>query len=74
VKNPLVAIAAKDPAYRVIDGSFMVIGQAAGVPRAREASARYLRDFIEEMKAFRVRRARAQESGVTDAAVAPAAK
>jgi len=28
----------------------MVIGQASGVPRAREASAKYLADFIEEMK------------------------
>ena len=74
VKNPLVAIAAKDPAYRVIDGSFMVIGQAAGVPRAREASARYLRDFIEEMKASGFVERALRESGVTDAAVAPPAK
>ncbi|HUL57183.1 MAG TPA: ABC transporter substrate-binding protein [Usitatibacter sp.] len=50
VKNPLAAIAAKDPSYRVIEGNFMVIGQASGVPRAREAAARYLADFIEEMK------------------------
>jgi polar amino acid transport system substrate-binding protein len=74
VKNPLVAIAAKDPAYRVIDGNFMVIGQAAGVPRQREASARYLRDFIEEMKASGFIERALKESGVTDAAVAPAAR
>jgi len=28
----------------------MVIGQASGVPKGREAAAKYLGDFIEEMK------------------------
>jgi polar amino acid transport system substrate-binding protein len=72
VKNPLVAIAAKDPAYRVIDGNFMVIAQASGVPRQREAAARYLREFIEEMKASGFVARALQESGVTDATLAPA--
>ena len=74
VKNPLVEIAAKDPAYRVIEGNFMVIGQAAGVPRQREAAARYLRDFIEEMKASGFVARALKASGVTDASVAPPAK
>jgi polar amino acid transport system substrate-binding protein len=72
VKNPLVAVAAKDPAYRVIEGNFMVIGQAAGVPRQREAAARYLREFVEEMKASGFVARALKESGVNDAAVAPA--
>ncbi|HTS84165.1 MAG TPA: ABC transporter substrate-binding protein [Usitatibacter sp.] len=50
VKNPLAAIAAKDPSLRVIPGNFMVIGQASGVPKGRDAAAKYLGDFIEEMK------------------------
>ena len=74
VKNPLVAIAAKDPAYRVINGNFMVIAQAAGVPRQREAAARYLRDFIEEMKASGFVKRALKESGIEDASVAPPAK
>ncbi len=74
VKNPLAAIAAKEPGLRVIEGNFMVIGQASGVPRNREASARYLRDFIEEMKASGFVARALKESGVTDATVAPASR
>ncbi|HEX4779328.1 MAG TPA: ABC transporter substrate-binding protein [Usitatibacter sp.] len=71
VKNPLVAAAAKDPSLRVIEGNFMVIGQAAGVPRAREHAARYLREFIEEKKRSGFVAAALKRSGVTDATVAP---
>ena len=74
VKNTLVAAAANDPRLRVIDGNFMVIGQAAGVPKGREAAARYLRDFIEEAKASGFVARSLEKSGITDATVAPAAK
>jgi len=72
VKNPLVAIAAKDPRVRVIPGNFMVIGQAAGVPQGRAASARWLGDFIEEAKASGFVARALEKSGVSDATVAPA--
>lgn len=72
VKNPLVAVAAKDPGLRVIEGNFMVIGQASGVPKGRDASARYLGDFIEEAKASGFVANALKKSGVTDATVAPA--
>jgi len=71
VKNPLVAAAARDPALRVIEGNFMVIGQAAGVPRPRQNAARYLAHFIEESKKSGFVAAALRESGVTDATVAP---
>jgi polar amino acid transport system substrate-binding protein len=71
VKNPLAAIAAKDPRVRVIDGNFMVIGQAAGVPKGRGAAAKYLSDFIEEAKASGFVANALRNSGVTDATVAP---
>ena len=74
VKQPLVATARKDPGLRVIDGAFMSIGQASGVPKAREGAARYLREFIEEMKANGVVRRALDSSGNPDAAVAPAAR
>jgi polar amino acid transport system substrate-binding protein len=74
VKNALAAVVAKEPDLRVIDGNFMIIGQASGVPRNREAAARYLRDFIEEMKASGFVARALKESGVTDATVAPPAK
>src|SRR5260221_1471528 len=73
VKNTLMANAERNSDLRVIEGNFMVIGQASGVPRAREASARYLREFIEEAKASGFVARALQKSGVADATVAPPA-
>ncbi|MGZ5099028.1 MAG: hypothetical protein ACXWG9_17500, partial [Usitatibacter sp.] len=70
----LAAIAAKDPGVRVIDGNFMVIGQASGVPKGRTGAAKYLAQFIEEAKASGFVANALRASGVTDAAVAPAAR
>jgi polar amino acid transport system substrate-binding protein len=70
VKNPLAAVAAKDPSLRVIEGNFMVIGQASGVPKGRDAAARYLREFIEDAKASGFVANSLKASGVTDATVA----
>ncbi len=51
VKQQLEADARRLPGLRLLDGRFMVINQAMGTPRGREAGAKYLREFIEEMKA-----------------------
>jgi polar amino acid transport system substrate-binding protein len=74
VKNPLVTVASRDPSVRVVEGSFMVIGQAAGVPKARALALAYLRDFIEEMKASGFVARALQASGVNDATVAGPAR
>ena len=58
----------------MIDGRFMVIEQAMGTPRGREAGARYLRGFVEEMKASGFVAAGLARSGQVDAAVAPPAR
>ena len=50
VRQPLAAMARSHPGYRVMDGRFMAIGQASGVPRGRDAAAAYLHRFIEEAK------------------------
>jgi polar amino acid transport system substrate-binding protein len=73
VKNPLVDAAARDPSLRVMDGSFMVIGQASGVPRGRPNAAAYLRSFIEDAKASGFVAGALQESGA-QATVAPPAR
>jgi len=73
VKTTLVANAGRNADLRVIEGNFMVIGQASGVPRARAASARYLHEFIEEAKASGFVARSLQKSGVTDGTVAPPA-
>jgi polar amino acid transport system substrate-binding protein len=73
VKQPLAATARKVPGLRVIEGSYMTIGQASGVPKARTAAAKFLRDFIEEAKATGFVERKLRESGVNDATVAPKA-
>jgi polar amino acid transport system substrate-binding protein len=51
VKQTLVANAERLPGSRVLEGRFMAIGQALGMPKGRDAGARYLREFIEDVKA-----------------------
>jgi len=60
-----------NPDTRVIPGRFMVIEQAMGTPRGADASVRYLREFIEEMKASGFVAKALKASDQPDAAVAP---
>jgi polar amino acid transport system substrate-binding protein len=71
VKQPIVAFAKEHPDTRVIPGRFMVIEQAMGTPKGRDAGVHYLREFIEEMKASGFVAKALSASGQTDAAVAP---
>ena len=71
VKQPIVAFARQHGGMRVLPGRFMVIEQAMGTPKGRPAGARYLREFVEEMKASGLVARALQDSGQTDAAVAP---
>jgi len=73
VKQPLVELARGNPQVRVIDGRFMVIEQAMGTPIGRPLGARYLREFIEEMKDSGFVARALERSGQRDAAVAPPA-
>jgi polar amino acid transport system substrate-binding protein len=51
VKQPLAEFVRTHPDARMIPGRFMEIRQAMGTPQGRDAAARYLGTFIEEMKA-----------------------
>jgi len=73
VRQALVAYANTDPDMRVMAGHFQEIRQAMGTPRGREAAARYVRAFIEEMKKSGFVAAALKRSGQGDAAVAPPA-
>lgn len=73
VRQPLVEFARSHPNLRVMDGRFMAIEQAMGTPKGREAGARYLREFVEEMKASGFVAAGLARSGQGDAAIAPPA-
>jgi polar amino acid transport system substrate-binding protein len=74
VRQPLVRFAQAHPDLRVMDGRFMAIEQAMGVPLGRDAGARYLRDFVEEMKASGFVAEGLKKSGQGDAMVAPLSK
>jgi ABC-type amino acid transport substrate-binding protein len=51
VKQQLEADAKRVGGVRLLDGRFMVIQQAMAAPKGREAGTKYLRAFVEEMKA-----------------------
>jgi polar amino acid transport system substrate-binding protein len=50
VRQQLEADAQRLPGHRLLPGRFMVINQAMGVPRTRDAATRYVAVFVEEMK------------------------
>jgi polar amino acid transport system substrate-binding protein len=72
VKQQLEADVRRIPGLRLLEGRFMVINQAMGTPRGREAGARYLRDFIEKMKASGFVAASLARHHIEGAAIAPA--
>ena len=47
----LFGLAGKLPGSRVLEGRFLGVPQSMGVPKGRDAGARYLRGFVEEAKA-----------------------
>ena len=72
VKQQLELDAKRVSGVRLLEGRFMVINQAMGVPKGRDAGARYVRDFIEEMKASGFVAQALKRHGIEGAAVAPA--
>jgi polar amino acid transport system substrate-binding protein len=71
VKQQLETDARRVPGVRLLPGRFMVINQAMASQKGREAGARYVRDFVEDVKASGfVAKALAQHNQ-TGAAVAP---
>ena len=73
VRQQLEADANRVGGVRVLPGRFMVIEQAMGVPKGRDASQAWLSGFIEEMKASGFVAAALQRHGIQGAAVAPRA-
>src|SRR3954471_20137435 len=71
VRQQLLAFARTHPNVRVIDGRFMAIEQAMGTPKGRDAAARYLRQFVEDVKASGFVAEALERSGQGDATVAP---
>jgi polar amino acid transport system substrate-binding protein len=73
LKPLLLADAEKLPGSRVLEGRFTTVQQAIGTQKAREAAAKYLRDFAEDVKASGFVARSIDKHGVRGLAVAPAA-
>jgi polar amino acid transport system substrate-binding protein len=73
VRQPLVDHAEKLPGSRVFPDRFMAIQQALGIPRGREEGAKYLREFVEDVKASGLVAQAIEKAGVRGVSVAPAA-
>ena len=73
VRQHLVANAGKLPGARVLEGRFMAIQQALGIPKGRDAGAKYLREFIEDVKASGLVARAIEKAGVRGVSVAPKA-
>jgi polar amino acid transport system substrate-binding protein len=73
VKQQLEADARRVPGVRLLDGRFMVINQAMATPKGRTAGARYLAEFVEDVKASGFVASALQKHGIEGAAIAPAA-
>ena len=50
IKPWLSMMVEKLPGSRILDGHFMTVQQCIGTPRGREAGARFLREFVVEVK------------------------
>jgi polar amino acid transport system substrate-binding protein len=75
IKQQLEADIAKNPGLRLLPGRFMVIEQAIGIPAARAPeAAKFIHDFVEEMKASGFIAEALARHGIQGAAVAPRAE
>jgi polar amino acid transport system substrate-binding protein len=71
LKPALLSAAATVPGSRVLDGRFTVVQQAVGTPKGRDAGAKYLREFVEDVKASGFVRRAIDKNGIPGVVVAP---
>ena len=72
LRPQLIMEAEKLPGARVLDEDFVVLPQAIGTPKAREAAASYLRAFVEDVKTSGLVERAIKEAGIRGMGVAPA--
>jgi polar amino acid transport system substrate-binding protein len=73
VRQALIANAEKLSGSRVLEGRFMAIQQALGIPKGRDAGAKYLSEFIEDVKASGLVARAIEKAGIRGVSVAPKA-
>ena len=74
VKQQLVQFAKTNSNVRVMDGRFQEIKEAMGTPLGRDLGLRYLRSFVEEMKASGFVKKALERANQPDAVIAPPAE
>lgn len=73
VRQRLIAVAPQLPGSRIMDGRFMVIQNAVAIPKNRAAGAKYVREFMEDVKASGLVLQLIEQNGIRGAMVAPSA-
>jgi polar amino acid transport system substrate-binding protein len=71
LKPRLVSDAEKNPGSRVLDGQITGVQQAVGTKKGRDAGAKYLVDFVEEIKHSGLVAKTIEKHGVRGVTVAP---
>jgi polar amino acid transport system substrate-binding protein len=70
VRQHLIANGAKLPGSRVLDGRFMAIQQALGIPKGRDDGLKCLRAFIEDVKMSGLVAQAIENAGISGVSVA----
>jgi polar amino acid transport system substrate-binding protein len=73
LRQALVGLVDRVPGSRMLDGEFMKVPQAVGVPRGRDAGLAYLRGFVEDAKASGLVARAIERTGARGVSVAPRA-
>jgi polar amino acid transport system substrate-binding protein len=73
LKPRLLSDVQKLPGARLLDGQFTAVQQAIGTPKARQAGAKFLRGFVEDVKASGLVGLAIAQNGVRGVSVAPPA-
>lgn len=74
LRQALIGLAPKLPGSRLLDGHFMAVQQAVGVPSGRAAGLAYLREFVEDAKASGLVARAIERTGARGVSVAPRAE
>jgi polar amino acid transport system substrate-binding protein len=74
LKPRLVSDAQRLPGSRILEGQVTAVQQSVGTPRGRNEAARYLREFVEDIKASGLVARTIEKHAVRGVTVAPAAQ
>jgi polar amino acid transport system substrate-binding protein len=73
LKPALVVDAEQVPGSRILEGRFSVVGQAVGTHKGHDAGAKYLSEFVEDIKTTGLVARLIEKNGVRGVSVAPRA-